>query len=305
MDKLIVGDILATKWEERRRNPITNLIILKESDTVESALKKLAGSKIIAAPVLLEGENKMFSTSSSAPPPAKIAKVAPKYAMVDLAAIALSVAEKDENLQAKLSAILPEAEQSLSTEEIEQATKCIKLLGDGLFHRLLVLRDEKPYQILTQMDVVWYFKKNYTLIPQISVKDIMKHNPISLQPGILTKDALKQCILNSISGAAVVGSDGKVEANFSVSDLRGIDVDELKRLLNVSISKFLQQTKGDLLKFPITVKENDDLAQVVRLMHQHHVHRVHVVDNGEKLLGIISITDVMKALLAQTKPANF
>jgi len=251
---------------------------LDESETVDEVLKKMTGYKIIAAPVCFL---KNFVT---------------RYAMVDLAAIALAIIDNEDNVNRPVRDILGSAEQTLPIEDTTLLSTAISTLSEGLFHRLVVTRDGKPFQILTQSDIIWYYKKHFDKVPKRYIKEIMNQNPLSLRGDMIMKDALKSIVGNSFSGVAVVDENGKIYANFSVSDLRGLDKERLKKMLNLPLIQFLKETKGQLLKDPITLKENDTLLDTIKCMQQHHVHRIHIVDSSGKVIGIVSTTDVMKAL---------
>jgi len=274
----IVGDALILKYDQERRQPFGHLIIFDESETVDEVLKKMTGHKIIAAPVC-------FVTNRGK-----------RYTMVDLASIALAIIENEDNLKIPVRDILGSAEQTLPIEETSPLSSAISTLGQGLFHRLVVIRDEKPYQLLSQMDIIWYYKKHFDKVSKLHVKDLMIRNPLSLNGNVITKEGLKQIVGNCIAGVAVLNEHGKIYANFSVSDLRGLDKERMKKLLNLPLNQFLKETKGALLKDPITLKENDTLSDVIKCMQQHHIHRVHIVDNTNQVIGIVTSTDVMKAI---------
>jgi len=46
----------------------------------------------------------------------------------------------------------------------------------------------------------------------------------------------------------------------------------------------------------VTCKENDDVEKALKLMQDHQVRRIPVVDNGDHLLGIIAQADVANRL---------
>jgi len=50
----------------------------------------------------------------------------------------------------------------------------------------------------------------------------------------------------------------------------------------------------------VTCKENDDVERALKLMQDHQVRRIPVVDNSDHLLGIIAQADVANRLGART-----
>lgn len=45
----------------------------------------------------------------------------------------------------------------------------------------------------------------------------------------------------------------------------------------------------------VTVSPNDNLAAARELMHKKHIHHLPVVDDNEKLVGLVTLTDVLAA----------
>jgi len=98
-----------------------------------------------------------------------------------------------------------------------------------------------------------------------------------------------------VSAVPVLSVDGKLVGNFSASDLRGIGSEDYPNLLR-PIKEYLSQHNFKSL-FPITCSASETLENVLCKMVATKVHRVWVVDSEKRLLGVVSITDVMRAFL--------
>lgn len=54
--------------------------------------------------------------------------------------------------------------------------------------------------------------------------------------------------------------------------------------------------KDIIIKPLVTVRESDDLSKCIKLMKQRAVRRLPVIDEQDKLVGIISVDDVIEVL---------
>lgn len=91
------------------------------------------------------------------------------------------------------------------------------------------------------------------------------------------------------NAAAVTGQSGELLGNFSVSDLRGI-----------SSMSFLADNVYDYLAtwsprslHVAAVREDDTLGRVVRLVAERHLHRLWVVDDRNRPVRMIGLTEIM------------
>jgi len=95
-------------------------------------------------------------------------------------------------------------------------------------------------------------------------------------------------------GLAVVDDDGRLFGNFSASDIRCIDLKDWSALL-ASIESFLTTHRPHALK-PITLTPKDRMCGAVRLMSTQHVHKVWIVDEAQKPIGLVTTSDLLDVL---------
>ena len=111
-------------------------------------------------------------------------------------------------------------------------------------------------------------------------------NPVTILPEKTLADALTLMEANQISGIPVVESGGGrlvgVLTNRDVrfADQPGQPVSEL-------------MTRDNL----ITVREGVDMAEARRLLHQHRIEKLLVVDDEYRCIGLITVKDIEKAKL--------
>lgn len=98
---------------------------------------------------------------------------------------------------------------------------------------------------------------------------------------------------------------------FSATDLRGCPISQLRSWLPVNVMEFTEKLSlnpphvaaapSDLATAPrqlVTCYTESLLSEVVDKAVTHHVHRIWVVDRMGLLLGLISITDIIRVIRA-------
>ncbi len=114
-------------------------------------------------------------------------------------------------------------------------------------------------------------------------------NPVTIHPGACLADALKLMADYEISGIPVVepGTDGGREGK-----LVGIVTNrDVRFATNPKQPVAELMTKSDL----ITVRENVGLEEAKRLLHQHRIEKLLVVDEDYRCTGLITVKDIEKA----------
>jgi len=168
-------------------------------------------------------------------------------------------------------------------------------------HRLPVIDEKgKLVGILSQSRIVRFLGKHVTKFDfgRLSVKQqnlgirevfsIGVDNPVSA--------ALKLIKEKEVSAVAIVDKSDKLIANFSASDLKlfGYD-DKICKLANEgsSLKDFAERMKPSA-DYPVRVTKDATTAEVIRKCSTEGVHRVYVVDNAEKPIGVISLVDIIE-----------
>ena len=141
----------------------------------------------------------------------------------------------------------------------------------------------------------------------------MTKNVISVKPDASIRELAELLLDKRISGVPVVDDTGALCGIVSEGDLMRKEIapevpDELCILGAVIYYNGLQEYKDAFRKFSamtakeimtekvLTVKENDDVSKVAKIMLDKHIKRLPVMD-GVKLAGIVSRSDIVKMLL--------
>ncbi len=108
--------------------------------------------------------------------------------------------------------------------------------------------------------------------------------PITVHPDARLQEALDLMAKYKISGVPVVDRDGKLVGILTNRDIRFVT--------DTSIPVREVMTKDNL----ITVKEEVSLEEAKRILHEHRIEKLLVVDEEFKLKGLITVKDIMKKI---------
>jgi len=111
-------------------------------------------------------------------------------------------------------------------------------------------------------------------------KDIMTKDIVTVKPTMTVKSLAMTLIKNQISGAPVVGSNGKIIGIVSEADI---------------VAKKGKDVRALMSKKVISVSEDSSVEEIARLMTTHNIKRVPVMRNDE-VLGIVSRADIVSAI---------
>lgn len=111
-------------------------------------------------------------------------------------------------------------------------------------------------------------------------KDIMTKKVITITPTASLKELARTLIKNRISGAPVADKSGKILGVVSEADL---------------VAKKGKQVKAIMSDKVISVTEETPVETIASLMTTHKIKRLPVM-RGEKLVGIVSRADIVRAI---------
>ncbi len=149
-----------------------------------------------------------------------------------------------------------------------------------------------------------------------TAKEIMSAPPISVHQDKTLQDAIELLAKHRISGLPVVDSQGKIAGIISDTDiLRYSEKIKVVPTTNLSgwISPYtdvsnlatmqkgmetLHQTrvKEVMTKKVHTVNEEAEATDVARLMNRRNINRIPVVDDDNKLVGIVTRADMVQCM---------
>src|SRR5215831_9690154 len=111
-------------------------------------------------------------------------------------------------------------------------------------------------------------------------------NPVTIGPGATLADALALMERHHISGVPVVEGNGKPGKLVGILTNR-----DVRFATDTSLSVRELMTKDRL----VTVRENVPIEEAKRLLHQHRIEKIVVVDESYRCVGLITVKDIEKA----------
>jgi len=98
---------------------------------------------------------------------------------------------------------------------------------------------------------------------------------------------------NELSALPIVNDKGQLVGTLSSSDFRGIGLDNFKNSL-LPVNRFIVLSRGGKKQYQLTVRSDEVLSSVVDKLLLRAVHRVWVVDQDNKPIEVVSLTDIIR-----------
>lgn len=108
-------------------------------------------------------------------------------------------------------------------------------------------------------------------------------NPLTIRPDATLADALQMMAANHISGIPVTESNGRLVGVLTNRDVRFASDPRQK------VSELMTRDKL------VTVTEGVSKEEAKRLLHQHRIEKLLVVDQAYRCIGLITVKDIEKA----------
>jgi CBS domain-containing protein len=151
------------------------------------------------------------------------------------------------------------------------------------------------------------------------VKDFMTKDVIAVSKNQTLKQVFKLMEKSAVLGLPVVDEDARLEGIVTESDLirhfttletpTGInllggivyldDISEFNRSLKDHCAEYVRDI---MTKEVVTIKEDDNLLSAINTMTEHHLTRLPVLDENNKVVGIITRSDIVHQLSKISTP---
>jgi len=130
------------------------------------------------------------------------------------------------------------------------------------------------------------------------VKDFMVENPLTVAPGILVVDAQKIMDREHIRCLPVVDKRDRLLGLITRHTLRKAQPSPATALSRQEIGYLLSKLKVEdiMVKEPITCSPEERLDEAALIMERNRIGHLPVVDRDNRLLGIITQKDLLRAL---------
>jgi CBS domain-containing protein len=173
----------------------------------------------------------------------------------------------------------------------------------------LVITNGTTLNILTKSDLVKFYAEHY--IKKYSVNEFMTKDVFTISPSHSLHTALLLMIKNRISrvvvtrGNEIVGIitsrdlmplTSLVEGSDHDDDDAGIESKDLSGIGYVMLAR-------DVMNKPLIINKNTDLAEAAQIMYDKRISGIPVASSSNELNGIITKTDIVRALIETNKKA--
>jgi len=167
------------------------------------------------------------------------------------------------------------------------------------FHRAPIVEENIPIGLVTQSDILFDLSNNMHLLGPLAQQSLQSLNMgtksvIQMSSEAQSIIAFHLMYQHKVSAVAIVGKQGELLANLSASDIRGISHDNFGCLLK-PIFDFVRNRK-EKVKAPVTCKLDSTLETVIMKLSIFRIHRLWIVDDADRPIGVLSLTDIMKLL---------
>ncbi|KAF9921723.1 hypothetical protein FBU30_008210 [Linnemannia zychae] len=123
----------------------------------------------------------------------------------------------------------------------------------------------------------------------------LKCTPVSISIQSQAWYALQQIAISHASCVAIVDTDGGLVAEMSAADLRGINPNRIEEL-HRPVLVYLKTCQGNLKK-PLSCKAKFSMGQLMSGLVRNHGHRSWLVDDEDRPIGCITLSDILAVLL--------
>jgi len=183
---------------------------------------------------------------------------------------------------------------------------CMEMLARENLERLPIINEQGVlYNFLTQSHLVEYLHANINKIGNKKNRTVGHMEGVIKQVHTISQDqlaydAFNQMTQNKVQGLAVLDEKHHIVGAISVRDLKLVIEEKMFSYLLEPIKSFIRKlnedTKTNTIPRPaeaITVRPEDTLARVIELLVQHKLHRIFVVDNKKKCIGVVGLKEVL------------
>ena len=190
--------------------------------------------------------------------------------------------------------LLEPADSAVLPHQANTASRVTQTIGLGiplLSSAMDTVTESRMAIVMAQVGGMGVVHKNLDVARQADeVRAVKKFesgmviNPVTIEPERPLADALDLMARYSISGIPVVVSDsGKLVGILTNRDVR--------------FAENTRQPVSELMTHEglVTVREGVDLGEAKRLLHQHRIERLIVVDDDYRCIGLVTVKDMEKA----------
>jgi len=188
----------------------------------------------------------------------------------------------------------------------------MKFFSSGLSHRCIVRFDDiHEYGIISQVDLVaWLASKidededirkiflNIPLLEELKNRSSENHQVVMASWSTTVFEILKLLVKERVHAVALVDEAGKLQANFSATDLMQIDAGSVHDIRLSGKDYLKKYSRCSLTPISFLDDESANLAETLMMFSGVGIHRIWLVDSPmfSKFTptGVFTVTDVLQ-----------
>lgn len=177
--------------------------------------------------------------------------------------------------------------------------KAARIMLENKITALPVLENGKLVGILTNSDVLRFLIEGYSeLKKKIYVNNCMTYEVVTIEPDSSLLQAHELMGTKRIRSLPVVEND-EIKGIVTRTDLMSADPSRIASSNNQELSlRILTQSVEKLMTSPVfTIAPDAEITEAARLMTEHKIHCLPVVDESGKLVGIITESDLFLVIV--------
>jgi len=294
-------------------NKPKELIFVNSNEKIPDALKKLVSNNITSVPVFDQKQNKyigsvdMLDLVGVMVSMAKTKDLADVFAKREIPWKEFIIQEKKVFFEQTIDGIpnlathnvfVSVSEKTNFSEILQQMKK------DADIHRIYV-SNGKLVGVISSFDVFSFIYKNLNKIPQSNMKisEFFRENlVVSVRPQTKTIDALTIMLENKVTAIGIVNPKNHALVSvLSSTDLKRSSEEDLFSDLFLPVDEYLKKNnKGKFNRNestnPVSVTLNQTFSDALELLVKTKLHRLFVIDSSRRLIGAITLYDVLQVL---------
>jgi CBS domain-containing protein len=194
-------------------------------------------------------------------------------------------------------------------EEYSPLLAAMEIMVEHKSHRLPVVDSTgELITIITQSHLLKLLNQNMTKFEIFSKKienlKLGYKEVLNIQSNELAINAFKKIYENKVMGIAVIDNNtGILIGNISASDLKfiGPDGSFLSRLFLPCIEYLTFIPQKDIIPGPFCVLPSATIEEIILKLEITKSHRIYIIDSNQKLIGVITLTDILECILNYIK----
>jgi len=173
-------------------------------------------------------------------------------------------------------------------------------------NRLPIMEGHKLTNVMTLSAVVTFLAQNLKALGAVAKLTVGELNVglkevFTVQADTPVINAFRLMAQKRISAVGVLDTDGKLLTNVSAKDIKVIAKDALFTKLYYSTIEFVRAVRAQnvLVTYAAVMhcKLENTIGDVIQKFASWKVHRIYITDHFQKPIGVISLKDILNAVL--------